>query len=46
MTPQSIYRVWLALPTGKVAYEFQDEWLAMQCAVKNGAKVETGTICW
>jgi hypothetical protein len=44
MTPQPIYRVWLTLPTGKLCYEFEDEWLAMQWAVKNGARVEEAAI--
>jgi hypothetical protein len=46
MTPQPIYRVWTTLPTGKVCYEFEDEWLAMQWAVKNGSKVEAGNVAW
>ena len=45
MTPaQPVFRVWLNLPTGRVAHDFEDEYLAMQFAVRNGAAVTNANI--
>jgi hypothetical protein len=43
-SPQPVYRVWLSLPTGRVAHDFEDEFLAMQFAVRNSSSVTNASI--
>jgi len=41
---QPVFRVWLNLPTGRVAHDFDDEFLAVKFAVRNGAVVTNARI--